>query len=295
MKIINLQYSYGPKLEYRFFANYLRIGRGISVLFIPILAFTISRSTEVMDLITVSGITLLGIAGTYSYNCLKDAKEDRENSSHPNPLKTSIPNTLEKKIPYCLFIFAILIALLFVNRYSLLLFLALALFSVIYSKFKIKRIFLVKTMTVSFCYMTLFFACFLAFSPIITSHALLSGLLILMLLFSYSVISDIRDVEVDKKYNFITIPVKYGYLKSELLVVSIFVLLNIALMFFYAQDLISLEVAGTFFMFIPVELYLVYHLHIRDLRGVDTAREISFILTGIFLLILNLPLMSSII
>jgi 4-hydroxybenzoate polyprenyltransferase len=270
---------------YEFVAKYLRVYKSLSVLFIPILAFTLSGNTDILNLIVVSCVTFLGIAGTYAYNCLKDAREDRENPLHPNPLGTSTTKKSEKMIPYYLFASAVLVALLFLNPQSSLLFLALASFSVVYSKFKIKRIFLMKTFSVSFCYMLLFFACFLALSNTVSPAAFFSGTFIFILLFSYSVISDIRDLEVDKKHEFITIPVKYGYARAMRFISALWIILNLALIAAYSYNIIPANAANTFLMFLPVEVCLVYYLHTKDLSKVDALRERYFIFISLILLI----------
>lgn len=249
----------------------------------PMLAFIVSSSNDMIQLSIVSTIILLSIAATYAYNSLKDIKEDRYNLLHANPLKESKLDAVVEKAPYVLFILVLIISLLFTNIYSFSLFLYSITFSLIYSKFKIKRFFLIKTISISFCYMILFFSCYLAFSTDITYEMLITGILMYILMFSYSILADIRDIEPDKKYNFITIPVRYGYKTSMTFVMYLFVLFNILITLFYGLNAISLKLATIFYMFIPFEVYMLYYLQIHNLGDIENVKSASFFYIAIFM------------
>ena len=271
-------------MDYKFIVNYIRITRCLASFFMPALAFIVSSSGDITQLFIVSIILVLGIAATYSYNSVKDIREDRDNYLHPNPLKESRLNVLVEKAPYMMFIIAILLSLFFLNIYSLSLFLSLALLSLVYSHFKIKRFFLVKTIYISFCYMVLFFSCYLAFSTDIIYEMLVTGVLICILMFGYSILSDIRDIEPDRKHNFITIPVRYGYETSIAFVMYLFILLNITVTLFYGLDAISLELATVFYMFIPFEVYIMFCLYAHDLKKIDNIKFASFCIVTLLLI-----------
>jgi len=239
------------------------------------------------QLFVVSLIIFLSFMATYSYNSLMDINEDRDNHLHPNPLKELKPNKFVKKIPHILFASSLIISLLFTNLMFLLLFSFSVLFSIIYSKYKIKRLLFIKTISVSFIHMILFFSCYFAFSYVITYNLLVAGILVYVLFFSYSIISDIRDIESDRKYNLITIPVRYGYIKSKILIIFLFLVFNFITVLSFVMNIISLKLAIISSMFIPIEAYLAYYLHIQDFRNIDILREKSFIYITLIILISN--------
>lgn len=271
-------------MDYKSFFRYIRIDLCLASFFIPLLAFTISYSDDYLQLFIVSVIIALSVAATYSYNSLKDINEDKDNSLHPNPLKKIELSSVEKKIPYIMLISALLISFLFTNIHSFSLFLFSILFSIAYSKFRIKRFFLIKTVSISFCYAVLFFSCYLAFSDAITNESLVTDILFCILIFSYALLSDIRDIESDRKYNIITIPVRYGYWTSILIILCIFVLFNIIITISYVLNLISLRQATIFYMFVPFQLYMLYSLYNCDLTKISPIQFASFASIIIFLL-----------
>ena len=273
-------------MDYRFIAGYIRITRCLAAFFIPVLAFTVSTEQDMMKLVIVSVAIVLAIAATYSYNSLMDIKEDRDNPLHPSPLGESGMNPVVVGLPYLFFATSLFIWITLTDIYPFLLFLSSVLFSLTYSDLKIKRFFLVKTLSISLCYMILFFSCYLAFSDYLTYDAIAAGVLICILMFTYSVISDIRDIVWDKRHKLITIPVRYGYSKSRLLIMLMFLLLNLSIALFYLADVISYKLAVIFFMLVPVEITLIYYLHIRDLRRIDVLRDTAFALTAFFMLVL---------
>ncbi len=270
-----------------FWGSYLRLRKSLSILFIPALAFTASGGSDAATLIILSGIVTLGMAATYSYNCLKDAAEDEDNPLHPNPLNTRTSDSVKKNTPTLLFAAAILFSASALSLQVSLMFLALAVFSAAYSRLKIKKLLLVKTISVSACYTLLFLACFLAFSPLVTQQALVCSLLIFMLISSYSIMSDMRDVEADRRHDFNTIPVRYGHTKAEQIIVLIFLYMNALTVAGYLLQEITAAVAIPFMMLMPAELYLVRYIHARNMTKVDFVREISFILISVLSLASN--------
>ena len=272
-------------MDYKFIVSYIRVTRCLGSLIMPIIAFSISSNTNIIQLLIVSIIVVMYIAATYSYNSIMDIKEDMDNPLHPKPFKFREPDVIVKSIPYMLFIWALLMSLFFTNLYSFTLFSFAVLLSILYSHFKIKRLFIIKTMTVSFFYMILFFSCYLAFSNYITQESLITGVLVFILVFNYSVLSDIRDIEPDRKHNFSTIPTRYGFRFSKILVMCIFALFNIIWAISYILGIISLKLTIVFCMFLLFEVYLLYCLHIYAIEKINGIQGVSFVSMAIFLLL----------
>jgi len=240
-----------------------------------------------MKLSIVLVVVTLAIAATYSYNSLKDIKEDKDNPLHPSPLKELELSGIMRWLPHLLFIGCLLISFLFTNLYSFILLVSFILFSLLYSHFKIKKFLIIKTITVSFFYVILFFSCYLAFSTTLTYELFLAGFLAYMVLFTYSVVSDMRDIKSDEKHNLITIPVRYGYKKSEGLLKGIFLSLNLIAVFLYLLGLISLKLMAIFYLFMPFQICLLYCLRIRNLYVIDVIKDMSFVsITGVMLIFL---------
>lgn len=271
-------------MDYKFVVNYIRITRCLASFFIPVLAFTLSSSTDIIKLFIVSAIIILSIAATYSYNSLKDVKEDIDNPLHPSPLKKSGIDSIMSRLPFIFFTVALFMSFTFTSIHSFSLFLLSVLSSLIYSYLKIKRFFFIKTIFISLSYMALFLSCYLAFSNYLTSDAILAGILFCILIFTYSIISDMRDIASDNKHKLITIPVKYGYLKSTLLVIFLFFILNFTTTILYLFNFISPKLVILFFMFIPFEIIIAYYLHIQDLGRIEALRSMAFTLITFFML-----------
>jgi len=260
-----------------FMKDYVRLNRCLSALFIPVFAFVICSGAGYAGFFIVSAVVVLIIAGTYSYNSLRDWEEDENNPLHENPLDRKAINNWVNRTPILLFLTAAMLSIL-VNSTFFVLISSLVLFSYTYSRLKVKSIFIVKTLTIPFCYALLFISCYTAFSGGLTVEVMLSAMLLFLLFFSYSVISDIRDIKPDRENKHETIPVRIGYNKSMKLVLLLFLLINILNTVFLETHLLAVKSATVVYMFIPVQLYLIHELAKKRLYDIDSARGVNFIL-----------------
>lgn len=244
-----------------------------------------SSSADYPQLAVVAFITLLAVAANYSYNSLKDAKEDADNPLHPKPFRFG-QTRFTRYLPHALFSLALAISCLFTNIWSFALLFAFILYGVIYSLFKLKRVLFVKTSTVSLAYVLLLGSCYLAFSPVISLEAAYAGFLLFFLMFAYSVISDMRDIGADCKHNHITIPVRFGYARSWALVSLLFFALNLLTAASLFYGVLSAKQAVVFALFAPMQLLLIERLFSKKLTHVDILKDSSFAISTAYMLFL---------
>jgi len=175
-----------------------------------------------------------------------------------------------------MFLAALAVSWNFSGITSFLLLLSAIAFSVAYSLLRIKRLMLVKNISISVCYVILFFSCFFAFSNRATIESIAVGILIMILMFSYSVLSDIRDLDPDKRNNLKTFPTLYGYERSMGLVLSAFAAFDTV---FISATLTGIISNLTAIVFLPLFFFqvIIYHrLRSRSLQGISSLQGASF-------------------
>ena len=144
-------------------------------------------------------------AGAYSYNNMTDKKEDYINRKRLNPFVSSING---KRI-VCACLLAGFSFSLFLSFSSVLFYISSAVTGIIYSKFAVKKHFIIKNIYTGFGVMQAFLIGASVSAP--TLEAFYYYIALSLFVVIGSIISDMRDYTGDKSAGIKTIPVHFGY------------------------------------------------------------------------------------
>jgi 4-hydroxybenzoate polyprenyltransferase len=149
----------------------------------------------------------------YTMNRFTDRKEDIVN----NPRRFHYLDSYGKAtltIAAGLYLFSLF--LLFQSKLSTFLVALLPLFiAILYSIFRLKRVFLLKNISVSLGILCAVFIVLVHFDDV-TVYSLLLALFFLLGFLINTIVYDIKDIEGDLKYNIKTLPVQYGLEKTKI-------------------------------------------------------------------------------
>jgi 4-hydroxybenzoate polyprenyltransferase len=149
----------------------------------------------------------------YTMNRFTDRKEDIVN----NPRRFQYLDSYGKAtltIAAGLYLFSLF--LLFQSKLSTFLVALLPLFiAILYSIFRLKRVFLLKNISVSLGILCAVFIVLVHFDDV-TVYSLVLALFFLLGFLINTIVYDIKDIEGDLKYNINTLPVQYGLEKTKI-------------------------------------------------------------------------------
>jgi 4-hydroxybenzoate polyprenyltransferase len=219
-----------------------------------------------MSLVFVSLTSFFGAAGAYSYNSIRDKKEDLINRRSINHFALSKKGLLIVFVCFALGFFSSLL----LPMYSILFYLFGLVVSIVYSFFRIKKYFLIKNLYTGF-FATLMF---LIGATNMTSEVIQYYILISFFIFILSIISDLRDYRGDKVSSIKTLPVSLGYNPTRILV---FLLLSI---------FSSIILNSHFMILLPFSLLIIFFVYknrpsiAHSLGGFSLVFLTLFLLTG---------------
>jgi len=179
----------------------------------------------------LSGIVILSLADSASsaLNSISDTEEDQINK--PERLLSKKPELKNEILFIAIFLFLIAAALSFLINFTFFLIIVLrVLFEILYSTFRLKKIFLINHILVGITYGAIpLFASWAIFAKPLTTPPLIIYFFILITIF-LTPLKDIEDYWGDKKSQTKTLPVKIGLKKSVIIFPIIITILPIILL-----------------------------------------------------------------
>jgi 4-hydroxybenzoate polyprenyltransferase len=218
-----------------------------------------------MRLILVALTSFFGSAGAYSFNNIKDVKEDLINRKKINSFTLSVKGLIIVFV--CLSIG--FVSSLFLSLQSIFFYLFGSATSITYSFFKIKKYFLIKNLYTGFSATLMF----LIGANNISIEVLRHYFLISFFVFIVSIISDLRDYKGDKISSIKTLPVLLGYNKTRKIV-------SILLCMF-----LFLIINSHFIILLPFSLIIVFFVYKNKTRIAHSIGGFALIFLTIFLII----------
>lgn len=250
------------------FLDFIRIRICTTIAFIAMSGYLLFNPPD-LNLLYVALSPFFIFAGGYAYNNITDKREDSINRKGINPIVESEGNYLI--VFLCLFVG--IVFSLPLSFYSILDAFLILLVSISYSFFRLKKYFLVKNVYTGFA-LPLAFLLGAFNGPVVTNEILQYYLLLSFFIFIGSVVSDLRDLEGDRKTGIKTLPVYLGFGRARKL--TYFMLLVCIVLFLMLPR---------FLILLPFTLFVIFFLHKNRVSSAHSLGGVSLIALTLWLVI----------
>ena len=196
--------------------EFMRVKLCVFSMFIGSAGFLIFNELS-FDIVYVMMVSFFTCTGTYAFNNMKDIKEDEINR---NKISSFVTERYKGYlVVFLCFMFGFVFSL-FLPIFCFLFFVTSTITGIAYSMVKVKRYFLLKNLYTGFGLPQLF----LLGSMQINKDVVFYYFLISLFLFISSLISDLRDFIGDRIAGIRTIPVRFGYKNTNIVILALLTL-----------------------------------------------------------------------
>jgi 4-hydroxybenzoate polyprenyltransferase len=203
--------------------DFIRPGICISAAFLSV-AGSLLTKVSLDSLVLSAAISFFACAVIYSYNNMKDFKEDVKNGRRISPFASKTRTGLF--VVTLLMVFTVILSLM-LGIYATVFSSAFVLTGILYSKFRIKQHAVIKNLYTTFPLSLLF----LFGAGTIDSGTLFYYAIIFTVLLIGTIVSDLRDYEGDKATGVNTLPVIFGRDVTKQFVFILTVSISLAMLF----------------------------------------------------------------
>ena len=193
------------------FMDFIRINLCIYGIFFGLLGHLLFNNIST-SIIWICASCFFLVAGVYSYNNITDKKEDSVNRRKINKYSKSKKGIFAAS----LFIFLGVLFAYMISEFSFVLSMLFIFLGISYSLFRMKSLILIKNMFTSLLISILFLIGINHYDPTLQFFLYYSLFFLFVLL--GSIISDVRDIEGDKKAGLKTLPALFGQTTTKIII-----------------------------------------------------------------------------